>query len=454
MSYLIHTDRSNLKKSLDMGLVRIPAGQEKQFNLYCLKRGDTIFFLEHENNMVHGPVFVSSSEVKKEKNPRTGPFNGKGNTTGHFRYISVEVDCSRIFLRGIPGSGADIDPLTAGFKLTDLQTLRILQKLRVENQPGIPLVIQVNLRKEYFNAMVIEVGNGTSIEHFSFILSPGIHSLIDRKKKEGESFLARNETGGFVENVKQMGSLVYRHILKKLSLERLFEKGGYRVDLVGDEYAGNIPLEIGFNQCFLFEKNIFAYRSEQGRGPENVVVRRILVLADPSGALEGAYTEGMKVYKFFCEMGLNVDFISRPLEKGNLVEMFPRYDLIHYSGHNQKKGRTEGWDLGDSLFRAEDIVPDEGLPHLIFVSACGTTVKTGFELLNKGVKNVILSRWRVPDHDWSEFILSFYQNLFDGIPSGYSYNLAQINSYQRKNCLPLVFIFMGESRLVYERESS
>jgi len=454
MSYLIYTDSKNLIKSIERGLVRVPAGQGKQFNLYCLKMGDIIFLLDYEKAMVYGPFYVCCEGAKSEKNPRRGPFNGRGNSTGHYRYISIEVDCSRIFTQGVSASEVDINPSIVEFELEDSHTKRIMQKLMVENKPGVPLVIQVNLRGEYLDAMVIEVDTGTCIEHFSFKLNPSIYTLIDRKKREGEYFLIKDEKEGFLGILKEIGSLVYKHILKNLCLERLFEKGGYRIDLVGDERVGRIPFEIAYNKWFLFEKNVFAYRSEKGRNPDNVSVKNVLVIADPSESFHGAYTEGIKIYKFFCELGVCVDFISRPIEKGSLVEMLQGYDLVHYSGHSPEGGEKGGLDLGDSFLRVEDIIPDENLPHLIFISACSSTMKMGIELLNRGIKNVILSRWKIPDHDCSEFILNFYQNLFDRIPSGYSYNLSLMNSYNRQNSLPLAFLFMGESRLVYERQNS
>ena len=78
-------------------------------------------------------------------------------------------------------------------------------------------------------------------------------------------------------------------------------------------------------------------------------------------------------------------------------------------------------------------------------------MKFGLALLGKGVKNVIASRWQVPDYDMRGFVLSFYNLLLSGVEIGDAISSALTRSYWRGEVLPLLFTLHGESRMVYER---
>ncbi len=72
----------------------------------------------------------------------------------------------------------------------------------------------------------------------------------------------------------------------------------------------------------------------------------------------------------------------------------------------------------------------------------------------EGAKNVIASRWQMPDSDMSGFVLSFYNLLLSGIEVGEVFRSALTRSYRRGEVAPLLLTLHGESRMIYEKQDS
>lgn len=453
MAYLIYTDRENLLKSFQSSLVRIPCHLKKYFDFGQIRKGDLIFFYDFENSKVYGPVFLRDQTVFREKNPKNGPFNGFGNVYQHYHYESIPIDCSKMFKRGVFSKEFTLKQKRVCFYLSEKDETEIIDKLRQINQECRPLIINLMIGYETLNATVVRVSRGTCIKNYSFQLNKTLFPLLKNKKRQGETFLRNGKDGDFISTLKEIGSVIYESILRNLELEELFSKGGYTVYLSADRRARNIPFEISYKNLFIFEKNIVSWRCEEQFPAERTPVRNILVVADPTGNYKWAYNEGSLLYQFFHQAGFSVDFISRSITKEMLSEFFSHYDIVHFSGHSGRQGSGTGWDIGTALFSAGDVLNTTKVPFLVFSSGCGDALTLGSKFLRLGVKNIISSRWWVPDRDISDFIMMFYSLLFENLEIGLAFNRALFLSYRKGCVLPLIFGLHGESRLVYEKRN-
>jgi len=456
MAYLIYTDRKNLLKSIHSGLIRIPRTLKSHFNLAEIKKGDVLFLVDYESEKIYGPVRSQASHVKEERNPKSGPFNGIGNAEKHYIFDSMPVDCSKMYRLGSPVDEFRFDIKEKPFFIRDEQGLRIIEKLRYLNEKTVPIIINLSVSGSTLRAAVIEVSIGTNINNYSFELPHNFFSLIENKKNVGEDALRHGKEGIFKQAVREIGILVYQNILKSLHLDRVFEKGGYSIYITGDENSMSIPFEVTYRDSFLFERNILTCRGEkeQSREPGNLGVRRVLILADPGGTCECAYNEGMFLYDFFRERRIAVDFISRPIRKSSMIDLFAAYDIIHFSGHSGDENSVVGWDIGNSVFTVHDLVIQKDLPYFIFCSSCGNTLKMGFDLLKLGVRNAVTSRWQIPDRDITGFLRSFYSMVFQHMEIGYAFNRALLSCFKKGDLLPLIFILQGENRVIYENQNT
>ena len=451
MAYLIYTNGINLSKTYRAGLVRIPRSLEKRFNLYEIRKGDIIYLCDFDTWKIHGPLTADENGAKEEKNPKQGPFNGLRNSEKHYHYLSIQVDCSRVFTRGVPVNAAGFDHNIETFSLRKSDELRIIEGLNHINSEKIPLVINIKFSGDEVNATVIEINRGTHIGHFKFGINKNFLNILNRKKKAGENLLQTGEMDNYKDMLKEIGLLVYDNIFRNIGLEKVFTRGGFIIDIAGDDRACEIPFEIAYKDSFIFEKKLLACRGDGEQESENVKIKRVLILADLSGDYRGAYQEGLKLYNFLQKIGMSVDLLCRNLKRDMLTDFFSFYDIIHFSGHSSIRGSDAAWDLGEALFTAADILGVKRFPRLVFSSACGNTLTLGLDFLKAGVSNVVSSRWKITDEDISDFVLSFYELLFNHMEIGYAFNRALCNSYMNENIVPLSFAFLGESRLLYDK---
>ena len=451
MSYLIYTDSNNLEKTIQTEMIRIPRNLDGIYNLHNLKEGDSIYFLDFENLKIYGPAKSGPYRVMEEKNPKYGPFNGFGNVKRHYYYKSIKIECSGMYKLGAPIREVGIDPEKIEFYLHPEKELNILEKLKLVNREKVSIVISISVSGTNVKAAVVEINKGTSINNFTFKINDSILGILDRKKKIGENFLLSGRTEEFQNTLKDIGKLIYENVLRNMGFEKIFKNGGYTIDFAGDNSICEIPFEISYKDSFLFENNIIAYRGEAEQKQETAGIERVLILADPSRKYKGAYSEGVELFDFFSKKGIAVDIFSRSLSKDMLTEYFRNYDIVHFSGHCEMKNSSPAWDIGKALFTADDIFSGGGLPHLVFSNACGNTLMLGLNLLKAGIKNIISTRWKIPDCNISDFVLNFYTMLLNNMEIGYAFNKAILESYMKGNVIPLAFVFLGESRMLYEK---
>lgn len=191
---------------------------------------------------------------------------------------------------------------------------------------------------------------------------------------------------------------------------------------------------------------------------------RVLVIADPTGDLPEAGTEGLAVVRMFekvrdewAEGNTNLDLVvdvrigppagvgvylqlARALTRGRVVRSARpcdpmevlaliadvEYDVIHFAGHGGEVGGRSGWRFADGcVFSAVELIRSRLAPRLVFANAChsggfGVDVRErqlseqaglaeGF--LARGVHNYIGTGWAVSDSPARLLAETFYREL-------------------------------------------
>ncbi|UCB46712.1 MAG: CHAT domain-containing protein [Spirochaetota bacterium] len=447
MGYLIYTDRINLLMSIKRGLIRIPRNLRVRFDLRTIRKGDTIFLFDFENNKLYGPILAAADNATEEKNPKDGPFNGYGNVKKHYIYDALKIDCSKAGKRGIQYECKD----DFRFIVSKEDDEVLQQKLELINGDKVPVVLNFTISEGSLKAAVVKLKGVTHINNYVCKNPDNLLSLLRKKKRIGEALLSGGKNKAFVNNLKDMGQLIYDNIFKPIDLESLFTEGGYTVYISGDDQIKEIPFEVSYNDLFIFERNTVVYSGAAEHKERSIKIKKVLIIADPSSRYHNAYEEGVELFRLFSESNIATDFISREIDNDLINDLFPDYDIVHFAGHSRMEDSKVGWDIGGTCFTFTDILVQGRLPHLVFSSSCGNTLKFGLALLGKGVKNVIASRWQIPDYDMRVFVLSFYNLLLSGIEIGDAISSALTRSYWRGEVLPLLFTLHGESRMVYEK---
>jgi hypothetical protein len=451
MPFLIYTDRENLGRSLKASRVRVPSSLARVFDLSKIAPGDLLFLFDYASGKAFGPLYAGAGGVSVERNPKGGPFNGFGKVKSHYTYTSIGVDCASLLPRG-----AEVAEIPAGFgaprfSLTADEGRSVLQKLRLVNRRKVPLVLQVDRTPGAFEVTVVEMNRGTRISRHRAPASDGFFALFERKARALEALLLAGRERKYEGSLRQLGALLYENLLRPCGLDELFSRGGYAIDVAADPSLFGLPLELAFRDSFLFEGNTVTYRRVGEAASEGAAaVGRVLVVADPSGTHRGAYREGVKIHRFFSARGVTADLVARPFGGDAMNDMLASYDVVHFCGHWATGGGGGGWETGEGVFGAADVVRSRSLPALVFSSACGNGLPLAGRLSEKGVGNVIASRWRIADAAMDDFSLGFYTLLLDGLEIGTAFNEALVRAYVGGNPHPLSFFLMGEGRRVYE----
>jgi len=469
MASLIYTDRQNLLKSLEAGIIRIPQNLKDVLNLFSINSGERIFFYDFENRKIYGPAISLKSEVREEKNPRQGPYNGFGNVRSHYRYLTMEVDCSAVQKKGVPAAILHLETDTIRFHLTEKEERILLDKIVQLNAPPVPIILHVSAIGLEVKVSIVEIEKGTSISRYSFRINQSFNAILERKKRVAERELIALRREEFLVNLREIGLLVYETFFSRVNCERFFLNGGYRIDFDCDGGVEMVPFEVTYRECFLFEKNIIAFRSsEEDRKQKTAHISRVLLITDAESGHSGLTREGLFLFDLFANHGVEVDLCCRNLTRDMLAEQFLGYDIVHFTGRSAQRGSSTAWQLGKSLFSAEDIPicsrkmaggstnrekhPEAPrVPFLVFSNSCGVSPRFGLKFLEAGVSNVVCTRWRIPLGSLMPFLSLFYTQLLQGEEIGYSFSRALAYSYANGRVVPLAFFLLGESSLVYER---
>lgn len=176
-----------------------------------------------------------------------------------------------------------------------------------------------------------------------------------------------------------------------------------------------------------------------------VVERTAIVIGDPdlrnlAIQLPAAYTEGEKAAELLSSQGFDVTPILKGTAAQILSKLFNKnYKIVHLAGHgvfNSGPDRVTGMLIGPNAILTPAYIDQmSNVPELVFVNCCylgqldATTeeytkdrfrlaANIGTQLIQIGVKAVVVAGWAVNDSAALEFAQRFYESMFEGCNFG------------------------------------
>src|SRR5215204_1449020 len=178
---------------------------------------------------------------------------------------------------------------------------------------------------------------------------------------------------------------------------------------------------------------------------KRVATEKALIVADPVlggfvNQLDGARKEGAAVEELLTTNGYsNVSLINKTAADIVLNLFSTDYKIIHLAGHglfNPKSRKKSGMVIGNDVFlTTADIEQMSAVPELVFVNCCHLgkqdaetekyyrdryklAANIGTQLIEIGVKAVIVAGWAVDDRAALDFATTFYSRMFSGYNFG------------------------------------
>ncbi|MCK7556433.1 CHAT domain-containing protein [Chitinophaga sedimenti] len=189
-----------------------------------------------------------------------------------------------------------------------------------------------------------------------------------------------------------------------------------------------------------------------------VTNNQALVVGDPDlrgfvSQLRGAQEEGKLVAEQLSNNGYEVKPLINSTASAIIEAMFSNeYKIIHLAGHgvfNEDPAKGSGMLIGyDTYLSTREVGQMSAAPELVFVNCCylGKTdaateslfryryklaANIGTQLIENGVKAVIVAGWAVDDAAALEFTQVFYKYMFDGQSFGYAVQAARVQVFEK-----------------------
>jgi len=202
---------------------------------------------------------------------------------------------------------------------------------------------------------------------------------------------------------------------------------------------------------------------------------KMMILANPSGDLPGAYQEGLELLNFtdqdkdLVKASLRSDSITRDFVKKKIKN----FDFVHFAGHaeyNRENPGKSGWQLTDGTINAEEIMgiaDKQSMPALVFSNSCQSGGAEKWEITENsqneifglanafilsGVKHCVGTFWEILDEPSRYFALEFYRHLFSGITVGEALKNARfslIDKYGEESIVWASYLLYGDPTFNY-----
>ena len=248
----------------------------------------------------------------------------------------------------------------------------------------------------------------------------------------------------FKEEVKRQSNINW--ILDKYT-------AAYPWELLQESTANSLPLSV--NAGMVRQLATTDYRLQIN----GVAESNALIIGDPDlkgGAipqLPGALQEGKRVEEILGGRGYDVTSVLRGSASDILLSLFSKnYKIVHLAGHgvfNEDPDRPSGMLIGkDAFLTTAEISQMSTVPELVFVNCCylgqmnamaeeqrqrfyRLAANIGTQLIENGVKAVIVAGWAVDDASALEFTEKFYQSMFQGDNFGAAVKNARKTIYDK-----------------------
>lgn len=259
-----------------------------------------------------------------------------------------------------------------------------------------------------------------------------------------------------IRNLKKTGQVLWDHLLARPVKEKLRASQIQDLILSLDEELIHIPWELLFDGgnflCLNFNVGRLVRTKEQ---PGPVQYRgfsptlKMLVLANPTNDLKGAYLEGLNIKNQFDRRrnSVLIDFKSTQIDRLYVKKALGDYEIVHFAGHceyDADNPKNTGWVLNDGRFTAHDILvmgESVSMPALVFSNACySARANTGLieadyheknydlacAFLLSGVRHYIGAIRRIEDPVSQDFAREFYAQLITGKSVGECVRLGRL----------------------------
>jgi CHAT domain-containing protein len=226
----------------------------------------------------------------------------------------------------------------------------------------------------------------------------------------------------------------------------------YPWELLHDSESNALPLSVNAGMIRQLATQEYRLNIKQVSG------NTALVIGDPDlegsfSQLAGAEREGRLVYNLLKDQGFDVtdDLLSKASAANILLSLFSKsYKIIHLAGHgifNPDPNEPSGMLIGKNAYlTTAEIAQMSVVPELAFINCCHLgkmdekaeqvmqhryklAANIGTQLIEIGVKAVIVAGWAVDDEAALDFTASFYQDMFEGYNFGESVKRARKKVY-------------------------
>lgn len=306
------------------------------------------------------------------------------------------------------------------------------------------------------------------------------------EKEIGKEILMAIATSGAKEkelplkaNIKNIETLLeqmthknlYEPEIAKLMFELLIPFG-FKEDLkrqtnitwVLDKHTANLPWEMlqedlnGLPLCIHSGMVRQLATMDFRRTVANVTERKALVVGDPDlkgfmPQLKGAEKEAGLVTDKLKGYGFETQSLIKSSPPDIILKLFTQnYKIIHLAGHgvfSREEGKPSGMVIGNGNFlTTSDIAQMSKVPEFVFVNCCylgqmdgkaeeenqnrnRLAANIGTQLIEIGVKAVIVAGWAIDDAAAADFCEKFYECLLSGVAFGEATKSARKLIYER-----------------------
>ena len=308
------------------------------------------------------------------------------------------------------------------------------------------------------------LGEAGTVRHYEEIPIP-IDTIDSRCREIADTLNKANRRGRVSRDIlvkfREIGQIFFDDLFTYNAKESVRKTSAEHLILNLDDTLVHIPWELLHDgkqflcQRFSMGRLVRTKQNVPGNGRARKLARplKMLILADPGGDLNGAYSEGTQLRDYIDQQWdtVNVSLRTQDITSDFIREKIRNYDFAHYAGHSdydRENPAESGWRLNQGRFRAQEIMKMAGtgiMPSLIFSNACQSARTEGWEIKESfhdeifglanafvlaGVKHYVGTFWEILDEPSRRFALEFYKHLLSGESVGEAVRHARLTLIQ------------------------
>ncbi len=329
-------------------------------------------------------------------------------------------------------------------------------------------------------------GETGTVRHYEEIPVP-LDTIAERCREIAETLNKANRQGCVSKDIlvklRGIGQIFFDDLLTHTVKEKLRNTVAEYLILNIDDTLVHVPWELLHDgnqflcQRFSMGRLVRTKQTIPGAGKSRLLSKplNMLILADPGGDLNGAYSEGIQLrdnmdkQNDLIHSALRADAISADYIRENMRN----FDILHYAGHSdydRENPAESGWRLSQGRFSAYEIMKMAGtgeMPSLIFSNACQSARTEEWKITSAfhdeifglanafvlaGVRHYVGTFWEILDEPSRRFALEFYRELLSGISIGKAVRNARlvlIQEYGEETIVWASYLLYGDPTFNY-----